>query len=370
MFVILLQLKKRGTDVNVVGFDYVNTKQKALVERFMFGKGVKKYILGINKFTKAIAKKIAIDGIIDDFTRVQSSRKKEILNIEDVPKDALILSVSTGSPLEVQATLDALGYEHFNYLALYKYSDLHLPEPMFMGDFEANFKHYKAHYETTYHLLADEESKIIFEKVLNFKITYDLNFMQGFTNNHEAQYFDKEIIPEMKNIRFVDGGGYVGDTLKEIIKNYPSYEKIYCIEPNELHINIAKRDFGTLENIEFINCGLGKETRTSNQIQEAQNNCDHNYQAQSVDTLDNLINDSVDYIKLDIEGAEQDALMGAKKRILKDHPILAVCIYHKAQDWYKVPEIVLGIRKDYDIYLRHYMEGIYETVMYFIPKTS
>lgn len=356
--------------VQCVSWDYVNEKEKALVETFLFSKKVKKYILGINRFTKSIAKQIEVDGIIDDFTRVQSSRKKEILKIEEVPKDALIVSASTGSPLEVKQRLDALGFEHFNYLALYKYSTLKLTEPVFMGDFEEDFKANKKRYETVYSLLADRESKTIFEKLINFKISFDFEFMQGFTNNHEAQYFDKEIIPEMKNIRFVDGGGYVGDTLKEIIKNYPDYQKIYCIEPNNLHINIAKRDFGDLDNIEFINCGLSDEKITATAPQTAQNNCDHNYQAQETNTLDNIIQQRVDYIKLDIEGAEQQALHGAKQTILNSHPILAVCIYHKAEDWYKVPEIILGFREDYDVYLRHYMEGIYETVMYFIPKTS
>ena len=78
----------------------------------------------------------------------------------------------------------------------------------------------------------------------------------------------------------------------------------------------------------------------------------------------------MDFIKLDIEGAEQDAIDGAKNTIRKYKPILAICIYHKAEDWYKIPEKVLEIEKDYDIYLRHYMEGIFESVMYFIPKNK
>ena len=72
---------------------------------------------------------------------------------------------------------------------------------------------------------------------------------------------------------------------------------------------------------------------------------------------------------MDIEGAEQDAIEGAKSTIAKYTPILAICIYHKAEDWYKVPEKVLEINSNYKIYLRHYMEGIFETVMYFIPTT-
>lgn len=359
--------------MNLVGFDYENLKDKELTELFISSPHIKKYILGINKLTKSILKHVQVDGIIDDFTRVQSSRKKEILKIQDVPKDSIILSVSTGSPLEVKIALDEMGYTHFNYLSFFRYSNLELAQPPFIIDFKEDFLNNEKKYEEIYNLLEDENSKEVFEKVLNFKMTFDFDFMKGFTNNHEEQYFDKELIPNIKNINFIDGGAYVGDTLPQIIKNFPDYNKIYCIEPNKLHINIAKRDFPNQRDIEFINCGLGNkkqilEVDTDENINKIQNNCAHDYQAIDINTIDNLLKQKVDFIKLDIEGAEQDTIEGAKQTIKKYHPILAICIYHKAEDWYKIPNMVLDIRNDYKVYIRHYMEGIFETVMYFIPK--
>ncbi|MGP2655512.1 FkbM family methyltransferase [Malaciobacter sp. WC5094] len=356
--------------MKLVDFDYENKKDKELIQLFINSKDIKKYILGINKFGKAVIKHIHVDGIIDDFTRVQSSKKKDILKIEDIPKEnSIILSASTGSPLEVKNKLDELGYKNFNYLSFYYYSGFQLPSPIFMGDFKDDFSKNKDKYKKTYELLKDEKSKRIFEKVINFKISYDLEFMKGFTNDHENQYFDKEIIPHIKNISFLDGGAYVGDTLEYILKNYPDYKKIYCIEPSLLHINIAKRENPNLKNVEFINCGLGNKTQLiEDNLQEPQNNCRHDYQTQNINTVDKLIKEKIDFIKLDIEGDEIKALEGARNTIKEYHPILAICIYHKASDWYEVPNLVLSIRNDYNIYLRHYMEGIYETVMYFIPK--
>lgn len=352
---------------DLVDFNYINKQDKELVELFISSNSIKKYILGINKFTKSVQKFLHVDGICDDFTRVQKSRKKEILQIQDLEKDSIILWTSSGSPLEVKSKLDELGFKHISYLALCKYSDFDLPSPPFMGDFQEDFTNNYNSYEKIYNLLEDEKSKEIFTKVLNFKISYDYNFMKGFTNNHEEQYFDKELIPSIKNISFLDGGAYVGDTLPQIIKNFPDYKKIYAIEPNKLHIGIAKREFEDKRDIEFINCGLGNKKQLSEtKTQENQNNCEHNFQAQNIDTIDNLIKDRVDFIKLDIEGAEQDAIDGAKQTIKKYKPILAICIYHKAQDWYKIPEKVLKINKEYKVYVRHYMEGIYESVMYFI----
>ena len=355
---------------NIISLNYENTDEKNLVELFINSKNVKKYILGINKLGKSVLKHISVDGIIDDFTRVQSSRKKDILKIEDVPKDAIILWAATGSPLEVKTKLDSMGYKNFSYLAFYKYSKLQLASPPFILDFKDDFKNNTKEYQKTFDLLADEKSREIFEKVINFKISFDYNFMEGFTNNFDEQYFDKDLISNISDISFVDGGGYVGDTLPNIIKNFHDFKKIYCIEPNTLHINIAKRNFEKYEKIEFINCGLGNKKEYNEEDNSTQNNCTHDYQALKIDTIDNLISEKVDFIKMDIEGAEQDAIEGSSETIKKYTPILAICVYHKAEDWYKIPQKVLDINPDYKIYLRHYMEGIFETVMYFIPKNK
>ena len=352
---------------SLIDMDYINQKDKDLVNIFIENKNIRKYILGINKFTKSVLKQIDVDGIIDDFSRVQSSRKKDILQIDDIPKDALILWTSFGSPLEVKNKLDSMSFRHFSYLAFVKYSNFDLSEPPFISDFNDDFKANYSMYEYTYNLLSDTKSKEIFTKIINFKISYDYNFMDGFTNNFEQQYFDKDLISDIKNIVFLDGGGYVGDTLPNIMNNFPDFKKIYMVEPNLLHINIAKRDFKEIENIEFINCGLSNKKVEVNIEDKLNNNCSHDYQAQNLNTIDNIIKEKVDFIKLDIEGAEQDAIDGAKRTIQKYNPILAICIYHKAEDWYKVPQKVLAINNNYKIYLRHYMEGIYETVMYFIP---
>ena len=354
----------------LANFNYINKNDKELVELFISSKITKKYILGINKLTKSVLKHVKVDGIIDDFTRVQRSRKKEIFQIEDVPKDAIILWTSTGSPLQVKHKLDEMGFEHISYLAFYRYSTFNLIEPPFITDFEDDYRKNSQKYDAVYNLLADEKSKEVFEKVINFKMTFDYEFMEGFTNDHEGQYFDRELIPDIKEISFLDGGGYVGDTATEVIKNYPDFKKIYLIEPIAENIRIAKRELGHFQNIEFLTCGVSskKGTLYFNEEKSFSTLYGKGTQSVKVDTIDNIVKEKVDFIKLDIEGAEQDAIDGAKETIKKYKPILAICVYHKAEDWYKIPEKVLDIQSSYDVYLRHYMEGIFETVMYFIPK--
>ena len=358
--------------MHLINSDYINKREKELVQLFLSSSTQKKFILGINKLTKSVLKHIEVDGIIDDFTRVQSSRKKEIFKIEDVPRDALILWTATGSPLQVKRQLNEMGFKNISYLALCKYSTLDLVHPPFIMDFKDDYENNKERYSGVYELLEDKTSKEIFTKVINFKISFDYEFMEGFTNDHEGQYFDKTIIPDIKNISFLDGGGYVGDTAEEVIKNYPDFKKIWLIEPIPENIRIAKRELGEYEGIEFLTCGVSqrKETLYFNEEKSFSTIYGKGTQSVEVDTIDNIVNAKVDFIKLDIEGAEQSAIDGAKESIKRYHPVLAICIYHKAEDWYKIPEKILSIRNDYRVYLRHYMEGIFESVMYFIPKIS
>ncbi len=264
-----------------------------------------------------------------------------------------------------------MGFKNISYLSLFKYSSLDLLHPPFITDFQEDFRKNYKEYEKTYELLYDAKSKEVFTKVINFKISFDYDFMQGFTNDHKGQYFDTEIVPEIKNIRFFDGGGYVGDTAEEVIKNYPDFKNIWVIEPILNNIRIAKRELAEYKNIDFFTCGVGakKETLYFNEEKSFSTIYGKGTQSVAIDTIDNILQkNSVDFIKLDIEGAEQDAIDGARSTIQNQHPILAICIYHKAEDWYKIPQKVLAIRNDYKVYLRHYMEGIFESVMYFIPS--
>ncbi len=73
---------------------------------------------------------------------------------------------------------------------------------------------------------------------------------------------------------------------------------------------------------------------------------------------------------MDIEGAEYDALRGAEQTISEHHPRLAISVYHRVDDLRRIPELVLSYRSDYDLFLRHYTEGVTETVMFFIPRKS
>ncbi|PYE91127.1 FkbM family methyltransferase [Rhizobium sp. PP-F2F-G38] len=61
----------------------------------------------------------------------------------------------------------------------------------------------------------------------------------------------------------------------------------------------------------------------------------------------------LDFIKMDIEGSEINALIGAMSTIERFRPKLAICVYHNLSDFYEVPLLLKGIHSDYRLYFGH-----------------
>ncbi|MNC55831.1 hypothetical protein D3C75_1053850 [compost metagenome] len=84
-------------------------------------------------------------------------------------------------------------------------------------------------------------------------------------------------------------------------------------------------------------------------------------------SLDSVLNGQrASFIKMDIEGAEMEALQGAQNTIVKHRPRLAICIYHKPEDILEIPLYLKSLVPDYKFYIRHYSNYTIETVLYAI----
>ena len=82
-----------------------------------------------------------------------------------------------------------------------------------------------------------------------------------------------------------------------------------------------------------------------------------------------LRNRKADFIKMDIEGAETNALVGAYQVVLRNKPTLAVSAYHQPGHLFQVPLLIKAMAPDYKLHLRHYREyAVSETVCCGISK--
>ena len=82
--------------------------------------------------------------------------------------------------------------------------------------------------------------------------------------------------------------------------------------------------------------------------------------------LDELMENCVSFIKMDIEGAEMEALKGAERLIQKWHPQLAICIYHSDKDMVEIIKYIHCKFPFYKVYVRQYTWFYADKVLYAI----
>lgn len=340
-------------------------------ESFLGGSEHPKYVLGRNVYTEALCNQLKVDGVIDDFTSENTYKGLPIVRMSDIPKNSLVLNASGGRPLSAKQKLDDAGIVNLDYFAFYQITQLTLPEIRFNEGFRNEFLKNKEYYEWIFSLLSDETSKECFRKLTNFRFTYDIAHLGGFTQREDIQYFEDFLELKQKGETFVDVGAFDGYTSKEFIKCCPQFDQIIAFEPD--HENF-KKCHESLSNYEGVSClpfGLSNRQATlrfdvSGSASKISNSGEVSI---NVDRLDDLLGTSKPtFIKMDIEGGEADAIEGAMQTILLHHPRLAISVYHSPGDFWKIPKQILSIRSDYEIRLRHYTESIYETVMFFLPK--
>lgn len=191
-----------------------------------------------------------------------------------------------------------------------------------------------------------------------------------------AIYFDlKELKPKASGEYFVDAGGFDGMTTEGFLKWCGGNGYSYCFEFDNRNISSIERVLGGNRNCSIVPKALWSETTylfarmegnyASSVAQKAEEDGGHKIEAVALD--DFLMNRPVTFVKMDIEGAELEALKGARHTIMGQRPKLAVSIYHKAEDIWTIPGLLLEYYPGYRFYLRHYSFSDYDTVLYAIP---
>lgn len=217
--------------------------------------------------------------------------------------------------------------------------------------------------------LADGASRDIYTKIILHHLTWDRTLFKNGVSPIRNEYYH-EIFKLDRDEVFVDGGAYDGDTVLKFLETVGGrYRHIFAFEPDRevfarLRKNMKPRQ---LPNLHLVRAGLGKAT--SEMLFESEGTISGRISKKGkvriqIVPLDKYISFSPTFIKLDIEGAEPDALSGAKKILAALKPKLAVCLYHRPRHVWEIPLLVRKLNPDYKIYIRHYSETVHETVCY------
>ena len=195
--------------------------------------------------------------------------------------------------------------------------------------------------------------------------------------NNQGQYFD--YFEAKENEVFVDCGCYDGATCYNFAGwcGAKGFDHIYSFEADPKNYEKSKAALEPLGKCELFPFGTADvdkkvyfaadafETSCIISKEEAEKRNFEGVEEIETRALDDVLaGKRITFIKMDIEGAEYEALLGARKLITENRPRMAISVYHKFEDFVTLAALVLEMHPDYRIAFRHYGFDELETVMY------
>lgn len=221
--------------------------------------------------------------------------------------------------------------------------------------------------------LADAESVRTLYRICAFRLGLDMGYASF--RSADRQYFNALTLPALQGraITYVDCGAYDGDSFGELLAQPGiACAQAFLLEPDPANyarltqhaaaqavcLPLAAADaHGSLT----FNAGQGEACTV---VKEGAGTP---VTAVALDAL--LPGTPVDLIKLDIEGAEAQALRGARQLIRRCRPVLAVSLYHNPQDLWELPELLFALcGEGYRFHIRQHGFNSFESVLYAVPR--
>ena len=323
------------------------------VVMYGMGNGADKILAVCERYGVTVSDFFASDG----FVRGHSFHEKRVLSYSEVKEkygaENIIVLLSFASSLP-----DVL--ENFRRIAAE--CEMYAPDVPVCGDELFTYEFARAHAEEirrAYGLLADDESRRIFENTLAYKLTGDISYLFMAESDKDEVYRSLLHADEIRT--YADLGAYNGDTVRELMTYAPDLSEVVAFEPDRRSFRKLSEFCDTLTHpaVEKINAAAWSERATLTFGDEGNRNSGLFAKGKSVEvaaiSLDEVMGGrAVDYVKYDVEGCEREALIGSTKTIRSCKPRLLVSAYHRSEDVFALPLQIAAMRPDYKIYLRRY----------------
>ena len=188
---------------------------------------------------------------------------------------------------------------------------------------------------------------------------------------YTAIYFDLPALPHDPQEVFVDVGSYDGESACFFADwARDEYRQIYCFEPDPANQQKVCERMKDHPNVTIVPKGAWDEATELHFVADGRKQSHVGAEGDitvPVDTIDHVLDGArPTFIKMDVEGSELRALKGAEQSIREYRPKLAISIYHRPEDIFTIPDLLLSYHPDYQFYLRHYSLGYFDTVLYAI----
>jgi FkbM family methyltransferase len=220
---------------------------------------------------------------------------------------------------------------------------------------------------------ADEESLATYRSNIIWRALGDPSYLPYPAPQNT--YFPTDVFRLLPNEVVVDCGAFDGDTLRLLLDVSGEFKAFYAVEADTVSLAKLRACIATLPKdvaakVSEMDCAVGAERCTLRFAMSGA--ATSKIESAGIDVacvpLDELFATiPVTLIKMDIEGAEYDALCGGRKTIERDSPILAICVYHTQADVWRIPLLMREINPAYQLFLRAYDGDGFQSVVYAVP---
>ncbi len=316
--------------------------------------------------------KILIAAICDDNPnkqglKVGTATVKSVNALQDMDRDVSVI-IASHRVLKAQERLKGMGFRHVAPFALLEVLDPKAfpPHLFYDGWLEDLFEH-RDRYAALASLLADDMSRRVLDAVLGFRLTLDATVLSPIIE--WDLYGPANLLTYGEDEVYVDGGSYDGDSIRLFIERVRGkFSRVLAFEPDKNTFKRLAANFAGEKRVEPINAGLHRRkatlhfdnagTRGSILVEQG------GVEVPVVGLDEVLKGDRVTYIKMNIEGAELEALKGGEQTIKQWAPKLAISAYHRPSHLWQIPELIRDLNPNYKLYLRQHDGGVIETVLY------
>lgn len=204
-----------------------------------------------------------------------------------------------------------------------------------------------------YNLLADDFSKKVFQNLVLYKLTGKPQYLYEIETPKKEAY---DLLKLTDNEIYADLGAYTGDTVAEFLENVNNYQRIIAAEPDNKNYKKLCRNTENVKNIKCYNVCISRQNGKMPFVMNAGRNSvagEGNTFIESIN-IDTLLKEGASFIKMDIEGQEINALLGAREVLTRCAPKLNIAAYHKNEDLFEIPLLINSINLNYKIYMRHH----------------
>jgi len=358
--------------------------------------------------------------IEEAFEKVQEFNYKRYINeIENISHNIPKTS-SSGAKHKVNQILEKFGF-HLMYKSVFEELVNSTYNKMgkwsSVGTLQLALKNPEK-FDEVYNILSDEDSKSTFDWFMKFRVSYAfvgeaakfvfpprishdefINKVSGIKLDHNGfvnlgdyrflsnplavagswlfeQYNLKGLCGVSSGDYVVDGGAFKGETAFWFLSKGAG--KVYAFEGDSISFEVLSKNvsFDRVEDkiipvkaLLSDKDGVYKIKMTGSSSSSILVNGGTEVESITLDSfvIKNNI-EHIDFIKLDVEGAELDVLNGARETIKKFKPKMAISVYHKPDDIILITSFLHELLPEAKFYLKHFSDSFNETILFVNPR--